>query len=128
MRAKWPAAVILAAAVATTGSMAGEFLPNYDAWRSLSDDARAGYAVGMADDLQTPTDGDSAARRTFAAGLEVCFMRLQLKAGALVNAVEVWYRADPARRAAPAHVAFFAAVPGGLCRGFVGAGQRRPRS
>lgn len=101
------------------GAQAGAFLPDYNTWALLSGDAKAGVVAGMADDLQNPVADDQPSRRAVGAGLAECFMRLQLKTGAMANAVESWYRADPQRRTAPVHVAFFAAVPGGLCKSFI---------
>ncbi len=115
--------VVMAAWVG--GAQAGAFLPNYDAWTSLSGDAKAGVVAGMADDLQNPVADDQPSRKAVGAGLAECFTRLQLKTGAMANAVESWYRADKQRLTAPVHIAFFAAVPGGLCKSFVDIELRR---
>lgn len=105
--------------VSIGSAQAGAFLPDYQAWTSLSGDAKAGVVAGMADDLQNPVAEDQASRKAVGAGLAECFIRLQLKTGAMANAVESWYRADQRRQTAPVHIAFFAAIPGGLCKSFV---------
>ncbi len=112
-------------AVWAAGAQAGAFLPDYTAWSSLSGDAKAGVVAGMADDLQNPVADDQPSRRAVGAGLAECFARLQLKTGAMANAVESWYRADRERQNAPVHIAFFAAVPGGLCKTFIDIELRR---
>lgn len=108
---RFACAITLLVSPVGPGAQAGAFLPDYNTWASLSGDAKAGVVAGMADDQPS--------RRAVGAGLAECFMRLQLKTGAMANAVESWYRADAQRLTAPVHIAFFAAVPGGLCKSFV---------
>ncbi len=118
-------ALALLALTVATGAQADSFVPNHQTWSMLSSDSKAGVVAGIADELQNPSDEDSTPRKVIGAGLSECFARLQLKAGALANAVESWYRADPQRQSAPAHIAFFGAVPGGLCKSFIETERKR---
>ncbi len=118
-------ALTLLAVTVAFGARADSFIPNHQTWSMLSSDSKAGVVAGIADELQNPSDEDSAPRKMIGVGLTECFARLQLKAGALANAVESWYRADPQRQSAPAHIAFFGAVPGGLCKSFIETERKR---
>lgn len=95
------------------------FVPDYSGWASLSAEAKAGAMIGMADFHIDYADGDSELRKATSVGAAACFRNLQLKAAALANAVESWYRADDTRKAAPLQIAFHGAVIVGLCWSFV---------
>ncbi len=120
------ACAILALTLVNTEAIAGEILSNYNIWSSLSNDAKAGVMIGMADEIVSFAMDDSSTRKAVAAGVEQCLFNASIKAGALANAVESWYRADAKRKSMPVSIAFFSAVTHGICKDYVDIQIKKP--
>lgn len=111
-----------AAMVATlinTEAISLEILGDYSIWSSLSGDAKAGVMIGMADEILSLAIDDSSTRKAAAAGVEQCLLHTGIKAAAMANAVESWYRVDAERKSMPVSIAFFSAVTHGICKDFI---------
>lgn len=110
---------IMALTLINTEAISVEILSNYNIWSSLSDDAKAGVMIGMADEIVSLAIDDSSTRQAAAAGVEQCLLNTSIKAGAMANAVESWYRVDAKRKSLPVSIAFFSAVTHGICKDYV---------
>ncbi len=75
--------------------------------------------IGMADEMVSLAVDDTALRKATAAGVEECLLKTKIKAGAMANAVESWYRVDARRKSMPVTIAFFSAVTHGICKDYV---------
>ncbi len=113
------ACAVLALMLINTEAIGAEILRNYNIWSTLSNDAKAGVMIGMADEIVSPTLEDTNARKATGAGVEQCLIATNLKAGAMANAVETWYMADPQRKSMPVTIAFFSSIIHGICKDFV---------
>lgn len=109
----------MALTLINTEAISVEILSNYNIWSSLSDDAKAGVMIGMADEIVSLAIDDSSTRQAAAAGVEQCLLNTSIKAGAMANAVESWYRVDAKRKSLPVSIAFFSAVTHGICKDYV---------
>ncbi len=113
------ACAIMALTLINTEAISVEILSNYNLWSSLSDDAKAGVMIGMADEILSLAVDDSVNRKAVAGGIEQCLLNTSIKAGTMANAVESWYRADAKRKSMPVALAFFSAVTHGICKDYV---------
>lgn len=116
---KWIACVVLVLTFINTEAISLEMLRNYNILSSLSDDAKAGVMIGVVDEILSLAIDDSSTRQAAAAGVEQCLINTSIKAGAMANAVESWYRADAKHQSLPVSIAFFSAVTHGICKDYV---------
>lgn len=120
------ACVTLALTLLNTEAISLKMLRNYNIWSSLSDDAKAGVMIGMVDEILLLAIDDSSTRQAAAAGVEQCLINTSIKAGAMANAVESWYRADAKRQSLPVSIAFFSAVTHGICKNYLDIQMKKP--
>jgi len=120
------ACVTLALTLLNTEAISEEMLSNYNIWSSLSDDAKAGVMIGMIDEILSSSVDDTSTRQAAAAGVEQCLINTSMKAGAMANAVESWYRADTKRKSLPVSIAFFSAVTHGICKNYLDIQMKKP--